>query len=414
MALQEKALEAGKEIARTTYKYFHWDHYFAHRIKSFLGGSRVHEITSEADFWRLADGLATPFVAGDQVELRCDREHGRWWHVTDWVPRMPGQLLRQPHVASPNDFARNELFEYLQPFLKSDHPKAVAMAANIPAYGWNDKLRLCLNGVGSVRLPTNSASEDNYACLSAVTTKGWMVDAGIPIVVSRGVYEKFMRAREQNNSVEADLRGWVVKSELPFDPTFGTAVVKPDEQIGAQLAEILKFSDTYIYVNSPQDCEFRTGRSHPFCNAWSMFRCTVPATNPRFDVRDMITGLGAFGLTYCQFDPSKADSFEEAVRFLAESPRWLKVDRDLRELAPAADKEWSSLNFKRLADAWGEVKVDLLTDFDGVRKPLSRPTVIEMGGATTPQGRGLIQDVLGGLADALRIFGSAAQPRKPE
>jgi hypothetical protein len=391
----DKAAEAGVQLVRSVWSYFKWDTYFMHRLKAVLDGRPPHAIESEADFWRRTDGhAAESFREGDQAVLRCDQSEKRWWHLCDWVPRMPGELWRQPG-APPRSLQTQFLLDQLKPFL-IDYPSAVAMAANIPAYGWNDKTRMCLSGIGSVRLPKNAGNEDYYACMSAVTSQGWLVDAGIPVVVSKSVYEKMSKVREQNNAVEADLRGWVLQNRLSFDLTLLTGNASEQESRLRALEKVPGIQHTYLYVNSPQDCEFRTGGSHPGCNAWTLFRCKQPQHEPgNVDVRDMLRGVGAYGLTYCEFDPASPKSRQDATEFLIQSPRWLELlsKRDPRSLAPKGE-EWSKQRFEHLWREWSSLEIDPLTDFDGVDNPMSSLGVIQMGSAATIEGQGLMRDVV--------------------
>ena len=209
------------------------------------------------------------------------------------------------------------------------------MAGSLPIYDWFDKTRLSLGGVGSIRLPLNLGDDDRFACISAVSAKSWHTDLGIPVVVSKQVYREFERARlTPNSSVEADLRGRIVLGEMPssFQET-PTSLDQESLPRGFQrsLRTPLGIPMAYVHVINPIDCDFRINDSHPKCNAWTLFRCsemnkTVEDAFP--DVRKMLSGIGAFGITYCEFQPDNIKDIENAIRFLQDSPRWLQLTRE--------------------------------------------------------------------------------------
>lgn len=58
----------------------------------------------------------------------------------------------------------------------------------------------------------------------------------------------------------------------------------------------------FIYVSSPLSMRLKKHDSHPLVTAWTMFETKQPRTKYRY--------------TYCIFDPSKPDNFDEATEFL--------------------------------------------------------------------------------------------------
>ena len=267
------------------------------------------------------------------------------------------------------------------------------MAGSLPVYDWFGKTRLSLGGVGSIRLPVNLGDDDRYACLSAVSAKSWNVDLGIPIVVSKQVYREFVRARHTANStVEADLRGRVVLGEMPgFFRETPSALDQETISEGFQrlLRTPLGIPMAYVHVVSPIDCDFRTNDTHPKCNAWTLFRCSnskesIKSASP--DAKRMLSGLGAFGITFCAFQPDNSKDTKKAITFLQDSPRWLRLTRD------QSWNNWvkwgdtpSDKAFRKLAKAWSKLDVRLITDFDGLVPRLTN-SVFNLATRPTTQG----------------------------
>ena len=223
-----------------------------------------------------------------------------------------------------------------------------------------------------MRLPLNLGDSDHFACLGAVTSRSWLTDLGVPVVVSEQVYREFDRARSNHTvAVEADLRGRVVIGGIP-DPFTHVPLTASTGASSAGIEALLRRSTelpvAYIHVTTPLDCDFRSNDSHPTCNAWTLFKCTgsdvVASEQP--DAATMLAGVGSFGVTYTGFHPDSPNDIDRAVQFLKASPRWLHVTRinrffDRRQEDP----------FTALASAWSNVEIQLLTDFDGLVPRLS-------------------------------------------
>lgn len=175
----------------------------------------------------------------------------------------------------------------------------------------------------------------------------------------------------RNVAVEADLRGRIVIGHLP-DPFARIPLAEYSEK-ATNLESFLRRSSgiplAYIHVSTPLDCDFRWNDSHPKCYAWTLFKCINPKRSDpseKIDVRKMVSGLGAYGLTFKSFQPDHPFDIDKAVEFLATSPKWLTVLRLGRSHLCEREAEYA-----RVAEEWAETQVVLLTDFDGLVPRLS-------------------------------------------
>ena len=268
------------------------------RVEAALG-SRVHEIDDEFDFWfnlaiavhgsklrdiMQSDARHRPFQPIEEEEGKTKRRHGfkhgdhvvlKGWYLSDWMPRIPGELWKQDLVNSfffdkPNRYYSFEFDKERLPRIPDRirswvegscyrYPEGVAMAAGLPVYDWRGKAAIALSGVGSIRLPLNIGDADHFACLGAVTANSWLTDLGIPVVVSEQVFRDFDRARANRSvAVEADLRGRVVIGGIPDPFTHVPIAASADiSSIGvdALLRRCTDLPVAYVHVITPLDCE---------------------------------------------------------------------------------------------------------------------------------------------------------------
>jgi len=189
------------------------------------------------------------------------------------------------------------------------------------------KQKMISGGYGSIRIkPTNNF--DYYAMLNLVHVDDWHCDYGIPIIVSKAVYDQFIKYREHEGApwIE-ELKGiLILDEEIPniqkISPAIGS---KLETETVDLLSTVPSIRKVFIHVSSPLDIKIRYNQSHPEAIAWTLFKTKLDDEPLR--------------LTYSRFSPEKQESILEAVGFINEYV----------------------VNFD------GET---ILTDFDGIQKRL--------------------------------------------
>ena len=388
-----------------------WD-FLSIRLEAALG-SQVHHIADEYDFWRRiatamdgteaenlrlidarrpgtprsAGSFPTAFKHGDQVLLKS-------WYLSDWIPRVPGELwksltrirgsIRDLYLRFEEDLVPMGFREKIEE--RFARANGEILMGGIPLYTFSGKARLALAGLGSLRLPLQPNNTDYFACLGAVTAQGWLTDLGIPVVVSEQVYREFDRARlSRSVAVEADLRGRLVLGSIPDEfahtPRASTAqsYVPPDDLLRRPTDLPL----AYVHVTTPLDCHFRSSSAHPKCHAWTLFRCRGSAddsSNVEPSVETLLSGVGGYGLTFTQFQPDVPADVERAIAFLRASPALL-------HMIGAGSARWFERYSNSFVKKAKKLRIELLTDFDGLVprlrdarfRPAERPQLSEQG-----------------------------------
>ena len=265
-------------------------------------------INSSQEFWRkIIDN--NPEIKNKQVIKLKD------FFVTEWVPKLPGQVWTEE--------GRQNLAEGIKDVegYYSFFDKVYQVLGPI------GKQKMISGGFGSVRIkPTQNT---DYCCLlNLVHVEDWHCDYGIPIVVSKPVYEQFIRYREHEGSpwIE-ELTGILYLDEdVPNINKVSNAIgSKLDNETIEILSTQTNLRKAFIYVSSPLDLKIRYNGSCPEAVAWTLFKTKLTDEPLR--------------LTYARFDPKKEESVLEAVGFINQY----------------------------VASFDGET---MLTDFDGVQKRL--------------------------------------------
>jgi hypothetical protein len=271
------------------------------------------DFRSENEFWYsiLGDRFAGPkpkkFVAARPGQVVRFKD----CFASDWVPKLPGRAWTVDGVQDLQEGLRHVAYG-----VEVDNQMHVIL-------GPLGKEKVLAAGYGSVRLNPGVTNSDWYTCLSLTTAGNWQCDLGIPLVVSKPVYEEFARHGASGapwiESIEGILH---IGEDLPLKELLPAA-------IGAKLPDgldsILRFRPflpkCFVYVSSPLNVQFRYNDSHPTCTAWTVFE-------RRHDQR--------LRYTYTKFDPSEADSTRDAVEFINQYVRRfdgkrILVDFDGRE-----------------------------------------------------------------------------------
>lgn len=210
--------------------------------------------------------------------------------MTDWTPKIPGLIWSKEGMPRINEF--DDEFDVLQ-----------VKDRLHPIVHPNSKSRRLNSGFGSVRTnPTNNPKE-SFAYLSLVSPKYWNTDFGIPVVVSKSVYEEFKSKSKKGAPWIEEAEGILIRDmDLPFNNIISSAI--GDEVENNLKSELLKkphIPRVYVLITSKLSIDLKENDTHPTTTAWTMFKSQ----------RD-------YGLTYCHFNPFEKGSFEGVSDFLVE------------------------------------------------------------------------------------------------
>ena len=253
------------------------------RLNNVVNGQII--INSSREFWKkIIDNH--PDIRNKQIIKLKD------FFITEWVPKLPGQVWTEEGQQN-----LTEGLNHIEGFY-SVSDKIYQVLGPI------GKQKMISGGFGSVRIkPTQNA---DYCCLlNLVHVDDWHCDYGIPVVVSKPVYEQFIRYREHEGSpwIE-ELTGILYLDEdAPNISKLSNAVgSKLDNETIEILSTQSNLRKAFIYVSSPLDLKIRYNGSCPDAIAWTLFKTTIP-TDP-------------LRLTYAKFEPKKEESLLEAVGFI--------------------------------------------------------------------------------------------------
>lgn len=212
--------------------------------------------------------------------------------LSEWTPKLPGRVW-----TSDGDI---NLFEGIQNIVGqvNIHDKIYDVL------GPEGKSKMITGGFGSVRIKPRT-NTDYCMLLNAVSVNDWHCDYGIPIVVSKAVYDVFLRySHNQGSPWIEELKGILILN----NPISADEIISPAIGAGLDyktidlLSDIPNLQKCFIYVSSPLDIKMKYNQTHPEAVAWTMFRTDVHKEPLR--------------LTYASFNPMEGDSANEAVEFI--------------------------------------------------------------------------------------------------
>jgi hypothetical protein len=223
---------------------------------------------------------------GDVVTLKD-------FFMSEWAPKLPGQAWT---VKSSKDIS--ESLKHIDKKVELGNK----MYEVIDPYGKN---KIVSAGYGSIRTNPGIGNNDFYAYFSLVTEKNWYCDLGIPIVVSKQVYQKCQDFLSEGTSAWVrEMKGiFIADLTLPIDNiiphALGARYTNEQHDI---LTRALGLPKCFIYISSPMDINLGYHNTHPECTAWTMFETELAHEPIRY--------------TYACFNPKVKDSIEEAVAFI--------------------------------------------------------------------------------------------------
>ncbi len=272
----------------------YWRIYDYLKLRSKLQTRGAIEIKTENEFW--SSILGQRYV-GKRVRHLPHLRNGQVIKPKDvflceWAPKLPGQIwTTQGSKDLIDGYGRidgyfrfkDELYSVLDPYGKE---KVVSA------------------GFGSLRLNPRTNREDYCMYMSLVTADNWHCDRGIPLVVSKSVYNEFYKYARSGAPWVESMEGILhLEEDLPFTRMIPRAIgAALPQEIEATLQFKPFLPKCFIYVSSPLSLKLRFNDSHPDCVAWTMFE-TRMHQHP-------------LSYTYTTFDPSSGESTEKAVDFI--------------------------------------------------------------------------------------------------
>ena len=283
-------------------------HFFKKLIEDTIGYYRIYDFvktkfketlnpaitfSSAEEFWKSIHQGKFAYQIDDLPSLKNNQLIKlKDFVLTEWTPKLPGRVWTK-------DGSKN-LFQGLQDIIGE-----VNISDKIyKVLGPLGKEKVITGGFGTVRVKPRS-NKDYCMLLNAVSRDNWKCDYGIPIVVSKSVYDKFIEYSHNEGAPEIEeLRGTLILNKS-FD---GLEIIEPaiGANIGNEIKDLLSdFPDLqkcFVYVSSPLDIKLRYNKSHPDAIAWTMFKTNKEEEPLR--------------LTYAQFNPIDDESSRHAVEFI--------------------------------------------------------------------------------------------------
>ncbi|HHT9120269.1 MAG TPA: hypothetical protein ACFYD3_06990 [Candidatus Hypogeohydataceae bacterium YC41] len=292
---------AGKELKKRFFGKFLEDILDYWRIYDYIGLKYKEiwkdkiSIQDENHFWYsiLSDRFACEEKPQDCFEPKSGQVvQFKDVFLSQWAPKMPGQLWTIEGI--------NKAIEGL----KKVEKRVEFRGKVIDVLDLNGKKEVVSAGYGSVRINPQIGNTDFFAYMSLVSARNWNCDQGIPVVVSRPVYDKFLEYSRSGSTPETEGEGiLILNQDVPLGSFIPTA-------IGARLEKDLEDTLRYrpflpkcwIYISSPLSIKMRFHDKAPNSVAWTLFQ------------RDSYDE--PFSFTYATFNPTQKDSIDDAVHFI--------------------------------------------------------------------------------------------------
>jgi hypothetical protein len=292
-------------------------------------------IKSEEDFWKRI--LKEDFKVEVNEEFQELRDGQiltfKDFYLSEWAPKLPGRLWTKEGAK-----LMSERYNHIQGIDILNEK----LQLKFDRYG---KKKAILGGLGSVRVNPTKNPNDFYMYMSITSGDIWQTDFGIPIVVSKSVYDTFKKktgkigGKNYEGIWIENMEGQLMlEKDLPLTEFIANSV-------GGELSLSLKDALTratflpkcYVYIPSILNAKLISHDDHPESTAWTLYR-----KNLKEDWQKSISNEidKEYSYTYAYFNPTKRDSIREAVHFIE--------------------------NYVK--DDYGEC---LLTDFDGIEPKLN-------------------------------------------
>jgi hypothetical protein len=214
--------------------------------------------------------------------------------LTDWVPKTPGAIWTKEG----DTLAHSHRDETQIIKIQDKH---------YPVFHPNAKERKLKGGYGSIRVNPSENDAQNFVLMNLVSPELWNIDSGIPVIVSKSVYEEFTRKSKNGAAWVENAEGVLyLNKKLPVKKIISAAI---GHEVSARLeSELTKMPDLpscYVYFPTTLTTKIVQNDTHPLTTAWTMFR----------------SENNMYGLTYWQFDPYDRGAFKEVSTCLVEYVR---------------------------------------------------------------------------------------------
>jgi hypothetical protein len=263
--------------------YFNLPAYGKIVYNKFIGN--IKKYNQENDFWRDAIGPYFYMPAernlydGQLVELNN-------FEITEWFPRCPGLFWTKDAYES-----RNHAAQYID--------RTTDRYIVLSPYG---KTLMVLGGRGTTRLEVHT---DNYNYKVLCATSSGRCDAGIPLVVSRGVYDEIRDELHHDGSIRADLSGFYSPFPMRYDELiWGNPGAELPSKVRSWLANSLHIPKYCLKVESRLSVRKKKSESSIQATAWTLFNLRNQ-DNPEKALPP--------SFVFWSFDPRFEDSIEEAT-----------------------------------------------------------------------------------------------------
>lgn len=299
-----------KQVVGTIYedivKYYGLYAFTKYKIKALI--NKPLHILSNEQFWSLL--LRENFKESSAVEPKLLNGQlltfSNKFYLSEWAPKIPGKIWTKSSEKLVAEALDHQI-------LDSDWKWKKKYEVIFDEYG---KKKAMEAGFGSVRInPSNNQSEA-FMYMSLTTADNWDIDSGIPIIVSKSVFEEYRNKSENNGAVEiGKLEGiLIIDMDLPINSIISNAI---GAQIDVKVIDILtkqpNLPKCFVYVPSTLGVNFKFNNSHPECTGWTLYKKT---TNNESEKNYNQRTDYEFGVTYNCFDPTKPESLIEAVDFM--------------------------------------------------------------------------------------------------
>ena len=224
--LAKEAGKVGFGLALRHWRVWDWLNGNLSRVTS---GTKMPTSLRELWYW-----ISNNYVRdGDYLELKQQARSATSWYITEWVPRLPGQiwfedsaplarsLLGESHgsgrlIEMDPKAIRDALHLQTAASVKNSVLRARLVDLHISEHShWESRFfdpqrigrSLIQQGLafrGGIARPALSNNEDRFALMSVVTADEFFVDLGFPVLVSRQVYRKIMGAQTQAGAVQIE------------------------------------------------------------------------------------------------------------------------------------------------------------------------------------------------------------------
>lgn len=249
-------------------------------------------IKDEKDFWGRVLGetyngrpYETNLQNGDIVTFSN-------FFLTDWTPKTPGALWTKEG----DDLAHRH---------KDDTKLLKIQDKYYPVFHPNAKERKLKAGYGSIRL--NPAKSDKQTVLmSLVSPDIWSIDYGIPVVVSKSVYEEYLKKSKKGAVwIESAEAIFYLNKKIPVKNFIQSAIgYEISAKTEDELTKIPHLPSCYVHFPTTLSMKMIENDTHPITTAWTMFK-----------------SRHNYGLTFWQFNPYEKNSFQEVTKCLTEYVR---------------------------------------------------------------------------------------------